>query len=139
MSASKKQVHVEILTTLNEEPKLNFFSWEVAVRNAAAAICKPITPRGLLSPVLTDPQLNAYPANISVDAQGQQVIAPRYNPPAYVEINNNMNGVKVIVIKSTNDQLLEWITGEEALKTAIVKSLGPIVQQIIGHPEDGFT
>ena len=109
------------------------------MRNAAAAICKPITPRGLLSLVLTDPQWNAYPANISVDAQGQQVIAPRYNPPSYVGINNNMNGVEVIVTKSANDQLLEWITGEEALKTAIVKSLGPIVQQIIGHPEDGFT
>jgi hypothetical protein len=139
MSVPKKHVHVEILTTLDEEPKLNFFPWEVAVRNAAATICKTISPRGLLSLVLTDPQWNVYPANLSVDAQGQQVIAPRYNPPVYVEINNTMTSVEVIVTKSSNDQLLEWITGEEALKTAIVKSLGPIVRQIIGHPEDGFT
>ena len=138
MSVPKKHVHVEILTTLDEEPKLNFFPWEVAVRNAAATICKTISPRGLLSLVLTDPQWIVYPANLSVDAQGQQVIAPRYNPPVYVEINNTMTSVEVIVTKSSNDQLLEWITGEEALKTAIVKSLGPIVRQIIGHPGMGL-
>jgi hypothetical protein len=34
---------------------------------------------------------------------------------------------------------LEWVTHEEALKTAIVKSLGLVFRQIMQHPVEGFT
>jgi hypothetical protein len=74
MTTSTK-INVEILTTLDEDPKLNFFPWQLNVRNAAAALCKTITPRGLLSVVLEDDQWEAYPANISIDAQGATVTA----------------------------------------------------------------
>jgi hypothetical protein len=35
--------------------------------------------------------------------------------------------------------LLEWINGEEALKSAIVKSLGKVVRQVMRCAIDGFT
>jgi hypothetical protein len=43
------------------------------------------------------------------------------------------------VAKASNDQLLDWITHEEALKTALVESLGQVVRQIIKHAVDSFT
>ncbi len=33
-------------------------------------------------------------------------------------------GCRVVHIKASNDQLLDWINGKEALKTAITTSLG---------------
>ena len=138
MIASTK-INVEILTTLDENPKLNYFPWQLNVRNAAAALCKTITPRGLLSVVLEDDQWQAYPANISIDAQGAAVIADRYTPPVHVEATGTMSSADLYVAKAANDELLQWVTHEEALKTAIVKSLGVVVRQIMQHPLHGFT
>ncbi len=109
------------------------------VRNAATALCKTITPRGLLSVVLEDDQWQAYPTNISIDAQGTMVIANRYTPPVYVDVNGTMSSADLYVAKAAIDELLEWVTHEEALKTAIVKSLGLVVRQIMQHPKHGFT
>ena len=78
MALSKLRTTVEILTTLEDEPHV---AWELDVRNTAASIGKAITPRGLLSLVLTNAQWNAYAANISIDQNGQLVIAARYSPP----------------------------------------------------------
>ena len=138
MTASTK-INVEILTTLDENPKLNYFPWQLNVRNAAAALCKTITPRGLLSVVLEDDQWQSYPANISIDAQGTTVIADRYTPPVHVEATGTMSSADLYVAKAANDELLQWVTHEEALKTAIVKSLGVVVRQIMQHPLHGFT
>lgn len=138
-NANASKTAITILATLEEDPKTNFFPWEIAVIDAAASRCKTLTPRGLLSALLTVEQWNTYPANLSVDGNGQQVIAPRYAPPIYVEPANTMSSVELYVAKSTNDQLLEWTTAEEALKTAIMESLGPVVRQIVKHPLHGFT
>ena len=138
MTTSTK-INVEILTTLDEDPKVNYFPWQLNVRNAAAALCKTITPRGLLSLVLEDDQWQAYPANVSIDAQGATVIASRYTPPAHVDVTSTMSSSDLYVAKSANDERLQWVTHEEALKTAIVTSLGLVVRQIIQHPIDGFT
>jgi hypothetical protein len=50
-----------------------------------------------------------------------------------------MTHAGLYVARTSNDQLLEWTTNEEALKTAITESLGPVISQIIQHAEDGFT
>jgi hypothetical protein len=90
MALSKLRSVVEILTSLEDEPHVSFYPWELDVRNTEASLCKAITPRGLLSLVLTDLQWDAYAANISVDPNGQTVIAARYTTPAYVEVNDTM-------------------------------------------------
>jgi hypothetical protein len=128
-----------ILTTLEEEPHVNFFPWELDVRNAAASMCKAISPRGHLSLVLTDPQWDVYPANQIVNQAGQPDIAPRYVPPVYVEVNDAMTSVQLYVAKSSNDKLMDWVNGEEALKTVIEISLGRVVSQVVRCPTNGFT
>jgi hypothetical protein len=76
MSSSKKPT-IMILTTLEEEPHVNFFPWELDVRNAAASTCKAISPRGLLSLVLTDLQWDVYPVNQIVNQAGQPDMCPQ--------------------------------------------------------------
>ncbi len=44
--------------------------------------------------------------------------------------------IALYVAKSSNDQLLEWINGDEALKQAIIKSLGRVVRQVTKSPID---
>ena len=139
MALSKLRASAEVLTTLEDEPHVAFYAWELDVRNTAASLCKAITARGLLSLVLNDAQWSAYAANISVDQNGQTVIAARYSPPAHVVVNDQMNQIALYVAKSSNDQLLEWINGEEALKQAIIKSLGRVVRNVTKSPIDGFT
>ncbi len=123
------KISVEILTTLDEDPKLNYFPWQLNVRNAAAAMCKTITPRGLLSVVLEDDQWQVYPANISIDAQGATAIAGRYTPPEHIEATSTMSSADLYVAKASNEERLQWVTHEEALKTAIVTSLGLVVRK----------
>jgi hypothetical protein len=125
--------------TLDEDPRVNYSPWELEVRNSAASLCKNQHPRGVLSVLLTIAQWNDYAANSSIDANGNIVIAPRYTPAAFIEINDTMSSAALYVAKASNDLLLDWITNEEALKTAIVKSLRLVVRQIIRHPETGFT
>ena len=83
MSTAK---NVEILTTLEEDPHVTFFPWEIDVQDIAAGMAKSIHPLGLLSEVLTDEQWAAYPGNAVPDQNGQIQIAVRHTPPAYVEI-----------------------------------------------------
>ncbi len=68
-----------------------------------SSIGKAINPRGLLSLVLTNAQWNAYAANISIEQNGQLVIAARYSPPAHVVINDTMSQIALYVAKSSND------------------------------------
>jgi hypothetical protein len=98
MSASVK--NVEILTTLDEDPHVSFFPWEIDVQDVAAGMAKSIHPLGLLSAVLTDEQWAAYPGNAVLDQAGQIQLAPRFTPPVYVDINANMNNAELYVAKA---------------------------------------
>ena len=69
MTASVKTV--EILTTLEEDPHVNFFPWEMDIHDTAASLAKSLHPNGLLSAVLTDEQWATYPGNTVTDANGQ--------------------------------------------------------------------
>lgn len=129
MSTTVKKV--EILTTLEQDPHVSFFSWESDVQDIAAGMAKSLHPLGLLSAVLTDEQWALYPGNAVPDQQGQIQIVPKYAPPAYMEINNQMSSVDLYVAKATNDKLQLWIDSSEALKRALLKSLGRVVRQII--------
>jgi hypothetical protein len=133
MSAPKKPT-VEILTTLEEDPKVAFFPWELDMRNVAASICKTLTPRGLLSLLLTDEQWPFYSTNISIDDQGHVLIAPRYVPRVYVELNDTMSNVALMVARTSNEQALEWITGEETLKASRAR-----YSSNHQRPKEGFT
>ncbi len=73
---STKKAAIEILTTLDEEPRVNFFPWELDVRNSATASCKTLCRTGLLSSLLKNAQWADYPTNITTDAQGNVAITP---------------------------------------------------------------
>ncbi len=62
-------------------------------------------PSRIAVPGLTDTQWDAYAANISVNPNGQTVIAARYSPPAHVEVNDTMNQIALYVAKLSNDHL----------------------------------
>ena len=128
MSTAK---NVEILTTLEEDPHVTFFPWEIDVQDIAAGMAKSIHPLGLLSEVLTDEQWAAYPGNAVIDQNGQLQIAARYVPPAYVEIIAQMNNIELYVAKASNERMQLWVDSVEALKRALLKSLGRVVRQII--------
>jgi hypothetical protein len=100
---------VEVLTTLDHEPSVNFFPWEMAVQDVAAGMAKSLHDQGLLSAILTDEQWAAHPGNSVVDQQGAIQIAPRYQLPNHVDINNNMSSVELYVAKATNDKRQLWI------------------------------
>ena len=78
---------VEILTTLDQEPNVNFFPWEMDVQDVAAGMA-----------ILTDEQWAAHPGNSVVDQQGNVQISQRYQLPVHVDINNNMSSVELYVV-----------------------------------------
>ena len=123
--------NVEILTTLEEDPHVTFFAWEIDVQDIAAGMAKSIHPLGLLSEVLTNEQWAFYPGNATIDQNGQNQIATRHIPPVYVDINDTMTNVQLYVAKASNDRLQLWIDSVEALKRALLKSLGRVVRQVI--------
>ena len=122
---------MEILTTMDEDPHVVFFPWEMEVQDIAAGMAKSIHPNGLLSTVLTDEQWAAYPGNTTVDQNGQPQVVARYQPPAYVDIDDTMSNTALYVAKASNDRLQTWIDATETLKRALIKSLGKVVRQII--------
>ena len=122
---------IEILTTLDEDPHVSFFPWEMEVQDAAASMAKSIHPNGLLSEILTNEQWAAHPGNTTIDQNGQPQVAARYQPPAYVDIIATMTNTEMYVAKASNDRLQLWIDSTETLKLAIIKSLGKVVRQII--------
>jgi hypothetical protein len=73
--------NVEILTTLEDDPHVTFFSWEVDVQDVASGMAKSIHQHGLLSEILTDAQWAAYPGNSTTDQAGNMQIAARFQPP----------------------------------------------------------
>ena len=65
-----KPAAVEILTTLDQDPNVNFFPWEMDVQDVAAGMAKSLHDQGLLSAILTDEQWAAHPGNSVVDQNG---------------------------------------------------------------------
>jgi hypothetical protein len=108
------------------------------VQDTAAGMVKTLHDQGLLSAILTDDQWAAHPGNSVVDQNGNIQVAPRYQLPPYVDINNNMSGVELYVAKATNDKRQLWIDTEEALKRAVIKSLGQVVRQVIRPSKTRF-
>jgi hypothetical protein len=131
MSSSTVPKNVEILTTLEEDPHVSFFNWEIDVHDVAAGMAKSIHPMGLLSDILTDEQWAAYPGNSAPDQNNQMVVAARYRPPVFIDINDQMSSVELYVAKASNDRLQLWIDSGESLKRAVIKSLGRSVCQIV--------
>ena len=129
MVSTVKQV--EILTTLEQDPHVNFFPWEIDVQDTAASMAKSIHPLGLLSEVLTDEQWAVYPGNAVMDQNGQIQLAARYIPPAYETIDATMTSVELYVAKASNERMQLWIDSAEALKRALLSSLGRVVRQVI--------
>ena len=123
--------NVEILATLDEDPHVSFFPWEMEVQDIAASMAKSLHPQGLLSDILTDVQWAAYPGNSTLDANGQTQIAARFQLPVYVDIVNTMTNVELYVAKAGNDRLQLWIDSTETLKRAVIKSLGRVVRQMV--------
>ncbi len=101
--------NVEILATLDEDPHVSFFLWEMEVQDIAASMAKSLHPQRLLSDILTDVQWAAYPGNSTLDANGQTQIAARFQLPVYVDIVNTMTNVELYVAKAGNDRLQLWI------------------------------
>jgi hypothetical protein len=129
---------VEILTTLDQEPNVNFFPWEMDVQDVAAGMAKSIHDQGLLSAILTDEQWAVHPGNSVVDQHGNVQISQRYQLPVHVDINNYMSSVELYVAKATNDRRQLWLDTEEALKRAVIKSLGQVVRQVIRPSKTRF-
>ena len=123
--------NVDILATLDDQPQVSFFPWEMEVQDTAASMAQSIHPQGLLSAILTDEQWAAYPGNSTTDLQGQIQVKAKYQPPAYVDINDQMSSVELYVAKAQNDRLQIWIDSAAILKRAVIKSLGRVVRQVI--------
>ena len=115
---------VEILTTMEEDPHVNFFPWEMDIHDTAAGMATSLHPLGLLSAILTDEQWALYPGNTVTDANGQVQVLARFDPKAYVQEHVQMTNVELYVAKSSNDRLQLWIDSSETLKRAVIKSLG---------------
>ncbi len=122
---------VEILTTSDHEPNVNCFPW-------ASGMAKSLHDQGFLSIILTDEQWAAHPGDSVVDQQGDIQVAPRYQLPAQVDINNNMSSVELYVAKATNNKRQLWTDTEEVLKRAVIKSLGQVVRQVIRPSKTRF-
>ncbi len=60
--------------------------------------------QGLLGLVLNTAQWNAHVLNISVNDEGQQVIAQRYAASAYVELEAGMSATEITITNARNKQ-----------------------------------
>jgi hypothetical protein len=119
MPSTPKADNAEILTPLSDDPHVNFYPLEMNVQDAAITLPRTLHPLGLLSSILTDHQWeDYYPGNTTTDAQGQAHIAPRYTPPAYTELDPQMNSVQLYIAKESNDRLQLWIDASDVLEIA---------------------
>ncbi len=80
-----------IKQTLDIDPEINFINWELNVQDVASTTGRTIAgARGLLGLLLNAAQWSVQALNISVNDEGQQVIAQRYAALAYVELDAGM-------------------------------------------------
>jgi hypothetical protein len=73
-------------------------------------------------------------SNVSIDDQGQSVIAQRYLPPDFTEITANMSSTEITVAKMRNKTRDDWMIAEQNLKLAIMDSVGETIRHIIAPP-----
>ena len=133
-----QETQLRIRQTLDVDPEINFINWELNIQDVAAATARSVHPRGLLSLVLNPNQWDSHVSNVSTNAQGQQVIAPRYSPPAFTEINAQMTPTEITVAKMTNKTRDDWMIAEQNLKLAIMDSVGETIRHIIAPPPLSF-
>ena len=75
---SMNDTPLSIKQTLDTGPEINFINWELNVQDVAATTGRTITgTQGLLGLVLNTAQWESHALNISVNAEGHQVIAQR--------------------------------------------------------------
>ena len=72
--------------------------------------------------------------NISVNDEGQQVIAQRYAAPAYVELDAGMSATEITIIKARNKTREDGMIAEQNIKRAIMDSVGLAIRHIIAPP-----
>ena len=108
------------------------------IQDISAGMVKSLHKNGLLSAILTDAQWALYPGNTTMDANGQAQIAVKFTPPVYVDIHDGMTSVELYVANASNVKLQLWIDSLEALKRAVIKSLGKVVRQIVRDPRIRF-
>jgi hypothetical protein len=69
-------------------------------------------------------------SNVSINDQGQSVIAQRYSPPEFTEITANMTPTEITVSKMRNKTRDDWMISEQNLKLAIKDSVGETIRHI---------
>ncbi len=125
-----------IKQTLDIDPRINFINWELNVQDVAATTGRTIAgAQGLLGLVLNTAQWNAHALNISVNDEGNQVIAQHYAAPAYVELDANMPATEITITTKVRIRTREdWMIAEQNLKRAMMDSLGLAIRHIIAPP-----
>ncbi len=107
---SKQDTTLTIKQTLDIDPEINFINWELNVQDVASTTGRTIAgAQGLLGLVLNAAQWNAHALNISVNDEGQQVIAQRYAAPAYVELDADMSATEITITKARNKIREDWM------------------------------
>ena len=115
-----------IKQTLDIDPEINFINWELNVQDVASTTGRSIAgTQGLLGLVLSPAQWKSHALNISVNDEGHQVVAQRYAPPAYVELDVDMSATEITITKARNKTREDWMIAEQNLKRAMMDSLGP--------------
>jgi hypothetical protein len=123
-----------IKQTLDIDPEINFINWELNVQDVASTTGRTIAgAQGLLGLVLNAAQWNAYALNISVNDEGQQVIAQRYAAPAYVELEAGMTANEITITKARNKTREDWMIAEQNLEGAIMDSVGLAIRHSLNN------
>ncbi len=105
-----------IKQTLDIDPEINFINWELNVQDVASTTGHTIAgTQGLLGLVLNTAQWNAHALNISLNDEGQQVIAQRYAAPAYVELEAGMSATEITITNARNKTRENWMIAEQNL------------------------
>jgi hypothetical protein len=116
--------HPEISVNLEHEAELNILTWRIEVQTLAASLATLVTPTGLLTYTLTDPEWQNHEANRTTSANGNVTIAARPTSPTHVPIVAGMDGPAVAVAKYKNEQHQIWHDSKVLLKRLLVDSLG---------------
>ena len=100
---STQETQLRIRQTLDVDPEINFINWELNIQDVAAATARSIHARGLLNLVLNPTQWETHVSNVSINDQGQSVIAQRYSPPEFTEITAEMSPTEITVSRMRNN------------------------------------
>ncbi len=62
------------------------------------------------------------------------MIANRFGPPDYQEVNEEMNASQITVARIRNKVCDDWMSAEQQLKLAVMDSVGDTIRHIIAPP-----